>query len=242
MLLWGEAGCGKTFFANTAPGKRLIINLDPDGYQSLPKTEDTLLLDVANESHDYLMNQSKTTDPFKALISQNPDISTVIVDSVTKYSERAVQYAIGKAPGSTAENPGPGAYGYRNRLTLNMVSAMLIATGTLTKNIIFICHEDVPAKDKEGAIVSITILLGGSLPQEVPLQISEVWHMRDTGSERRITIRSAGLRKPMKSRMFNTATGIEFTSSTKADPSRIRLDSLIERWYAQKLEQLKVPT
>src|SRR5438552_1364737 len=117
MLLWGEAGCGKTFFANTAPGKRLIINLDPDGYQSLPKTEDTLLLDVANESHDYLMNQSKTTDPFniKALISQNPYISTVIVDSVTKYSERAVQYAIGKAPGSTAENPGPGAYGYRNR-------------------------------------------------------------------------------------------------------------------------------
>lgn len=244
MLLWGEAGCGKTYFANTAPGKRLIINLDPDGYQSLPKDDNTLLLDVSNESNNYLMDQSKSSDPFniKTLIRDNPDVATVIVDSVTKYSERAVAYAIGKAPGSTHENPGPSAYGYRNRLTLNMVSAMLIATGTLTKHIIFICHEDVPTKDKEGAVVSVTLLLGGSLPVEVPLQISEVWHMRDTSTERRIIVRSAGLRKPMKTRMFNTASGIEFVSSTKADPSRVRLDTLIEQWYANKMEQLKIPS
>ena len=35
MMLWGSAGCGKTTFANTAPGKRLYINFDPDGTSSL---------------------------------------------------------------------------------------------------------------------------------------------------------------------------------------------------------------
>lgn len=243
MVLWGEAGCGKTFFAATAPGKILLINIDPDGYQSLPKDDRIMLLNVASETDNYLMDQSKTSDPFgiRGILKEHPDIATVVVDSVTKYSERAVQYAIGKAPGSTHENPGPGAYGYRNRLTLNMISNMLIVTGTYTKNIIFICHEDVPVKDKEGSIVLMTILLGGSLPQEVPLQISEVWHMRDTGTERRITVRSAGVRKPMKTRMFSTANGIEFTVSTKAAPQRVRIDSLIEQWYSKKLEQLPLP-
>lgn len=244
MVLWGEAGCGKTFFANTAPGKRLIVNLDPDGYQSLPKTDDTLLLDVSHEPDSYVVEQARSGDPFgiKTILKEDDAIQTVIIDSVTKFAERATIHAIGKAPGSTFENPGPSAYGYRNRYTLQLVSRLLVSTGGSTKHCIFICHEDVPKLNKEGSVESITILLGGSLPQEVPLQISEVWHMRDTGADRRITVRSAGLRKPMKTRMFSTASGIEFTSSTKADPSRVRLDTLIEQWYANKMEQLKIPS
>lgn len=243
MVLWGEAGCGKTHFANTAPGKRLLINIDPDGYQSLPKDDNTLLLDVSNEPNSYVVEQAKSTDPFgvKSICQQQQDISTIIVDSVTKFADRATINAIGKAPGSTFENPGPSAYGYRNRYTLQLVSALLVATGTLTKHIIFICHEDVPKLNKEGQVDSITILLGGSLPQEVPLQISEVWHMRDTGQERRVIVRAAGLRKPMKTRMFNTKEKIEFTSSTAKDPSRVRLDTLIEKWHANKTDQIDLP-
>lgn len=64
MLLWGEAGCGKTFFANTAPGARLLINIDPDGYQSLPKDDNTFVLDVSNEPDSYVVEQAKSSDPF----------------------------------------------------------------------------------------------------------------------------------------------------------------------------------
>lgn len=244
MVLWGEAGCGKTTFAATAPGKRLLINFDPDGYQSLAKDESTLLFDMANEPNSYVVEQAKSGDPFgiKKILQDNPEIKTIIVDSITKFADRATINAIGKAPGSTFENPGPSAYGYRNRYTLQLVSNLLVASGSATKHIIFICHEDVPKLNKEGSVESITLLLGGSLPQEVPLQISEVWHMRDTGNERRITVRSAGLRKPMKTRMFNTANGIEFASSTKAAPSRIRLDELIDKWYANKIQQMDIPS
>jgi hypothetical protein len=244
MVLWGEAGCGKTTFANTAPGKRLIINFDPDGYQSLPKTEDTLLLDLANEPNTYVVEQAKSGDPFgiKSICKEHEDISTIVVDSITKFAERATINAIGKAPGSTFENPGPSAYGYRNRYTLQLVSNMLVASGTLSKHIIFICHEDVPKLNKDGAIESITILLGGSLPQEVPLQISEVWHMRDTTIDRRIIVRKAGIRGPMKTRMFDTSDRVEFTASDKNNPSRVTLASLIEKWHANKLEKIKVPS
>jgi hypothetical protein len=243
MVLWGEAGCGKTFFAATAPGRVLLINIDPDGYQSLPKDDRILLMDLSNEPNSYVVEQAKTSDPFgiKGILKEHPDISTVVVDSITKFADRATINAIGKAPGSTFENPGPSAYGYRNRYTLQLVSSILVATGTHAKHVIFICHEDVPKTDDKGQVVSITLLLGGSLPQEVPLQISEVWHMRDTGNERRITVRSAGLRKPMKTRMFSTANGIEFAISTKAAPQRVRIDSLIEQWYSKKLEQLPLP-
>src|SRR5882672_3273480 len=186
MVLWGEAGCGKTTFANTAPGKRLLINFDPDGYQSLAKDENTILYDMSHEPNSYVVEQAKSGDPFglKKILTDNPDIKTVILDSITKFADRATINAIGKAPGSTFENPGPSAYGYRNRYTLQLVANVLVATGTLTKHVIFICHEDVPKINDKGEIQSITLLLGGSLPQEVPLQISEVWHMRDTGNER----------------------------------------------------------
>jgi len=142
MVLWGEAGCGKTTFANTAPGKRLLINFDPDGYQSLAKDENTILYDMSHEPNSYVVEQAKSGDPFglKKILTDNPDIKTVILDSITKFADRATINAIGKAPGSTFENPGPSAYGYRNRYTLQLVANVLVATGTLTKHVIFICH------------------------------------------------------------------------------------------------------
>ena len=35
MILWGDAGCGKTTLAATAPGRKLFIALDPDGDMSI---------------------------------------------------------------------------------------------------------------------------------------------------------------------------------------------------------------
>lgn len=243
MVIWGEAGCGKTVFANTAPGKRILINFDPDGHQSIPRDEHTLLFDVSNEPNSYVVEQAKLVNPFdiEGMLKNNPDVETVIADSMTKFAERATINAIGKAPGSTFENPGIGSYGYRNRYTLQLVSNLLLATGKLNKHIIFICHEDVPKTNEKGEIQSITILLGGSLPVEVPLQISEVWHMRDNGSERSVVIRNVGLRRPMKTRMFDTASGIEFTTSTKTQPSKVRLDSLFEAWRANNYNKIPVP-
>jgi len=132
-------------------------------------------------------------------------------------------------------------YGFRNRFTLGLCKSLLLVTGKHSKNLILICHEDVPKTNDKGEIQRITILLGGSLPEEVPLQISEVWHMRDTGTERRISVRPSGLTKPMKSRMFNTTTESEFVVSTKAIPSKVKLSDLFDLWRQNKYDKIELP-
>lgn len=245
MLLWGSAGCGKTTFANTAPGKRLWINFDPDGTSSLPYSEDTLLLDYAPEP-DRVVDEVKSTNPFnlEGIFKEHPDIQTVVLDSVTAFANKAVSYAAAGhkyAPGAAFENPSMSGYGFRNRFTLGLCKSLLYITGKHNKNLILICHEDVPKTNDKGEIQRITILLGGSLPEEVPLQISEVWHMRDTGTERRITVRSSGLTKPMKSRMFDTTGEFDFVVSDRANPSKVTLSALLDAWKANKYDKIKLP-
>ena len=244
MMLWGSAGCGKTSFANTAPGKRLYINFDPDGTSSLPVSEDTLLLDYSSEP-DRVVDEVKSINPFglETIFKEHPDIQTVILDSVTAFATKATAYSVGhkNAPGAAFENPSMSGYGFRNRFTLGLCKSLLLVTGKHNKNLILICHEDVPKINDKGEIQRITILLGGSLPEEVPLQISEVWHMRDTGTERKVTVRPTGLTKPMKSRMFDTTTDVEFVASTKTDPSKVTLTSLFDAWKANSYNKIKLP-
>jgi hypothetical protein len=245
MMLWGSAGCGKTTLANTAPGKRLYINFDPDGTSSLPLSDDTLLLDYSAEP-DRSVDEVKSVNPFglEQVFKDHPDINTVIFDSVTAFATKATAYSVGhkNAPGAAFENPSMSGYGFRNRFTLGLCKSLLYITGKHNKNLILVCHEDVPKTNDKGEIQRITILLGGSLPEEVPLQISEVWHMRDTGTERRVTVRSSGLTKPMKSRMFDTTGPIEFVVSDKVTPSKVTLTTLFDRWRENKFDKIKVPS
>lgn len=244
MFLWGPAGCGKTHFANTAPGKRLWLNFDPDGTASLPVTEDVLVKDYTTDT-DNCVNQVKEADPFGIgrEIKEHPDISTIVVDSVTSFVGRAVAYSAGHkyAPGSVFENPGPSGYGFRNRFTLGLCKSVLLATAKYDKHVIFIGHEDSPTLGSEGAIQEITVLLGGSLKQEVPSQISEVWHMQERNMTRYVQVRQVGLYKPMKTRMFDASKSSEFTASTPANSSLVNLADLFQRWKDNNYNKLELP-
>jgi len=245
MLLWGPAGCGKTHFANTATGKRLWLNFDPDGTASLPVSPDTLILDYAQEPDSCVSQVQSMINPFglDSALKADPTIETVVVDSVTAFVTKALAFSVGhkSAPGAVFENPGPAGYGFRNRHALGLCKSVLQVTARHTKNVIFICHEDVPMLNSEGAVMAITLLLGGSLREEVPIHISEVWHMMDRISARVVQVRSAGLYKPMKSRMFDTTRGYEFDISTAANPSKVLLSTLFDQWKAAKYDKIQLP-
>lgn len=244
MLLWGTPGCGKTYFANTAPGKRLFINFDPDGTSGLPASDDTLVADWSMEP-DRLVDEAKSTNPFnlEGIFKEHPDIATVIVDSVTAFVTRATAYSQGhkNAPGSVFENPGPSGYGFRNRFALGLCKSVLQCTGKHSKHVIFCCHEDVGKTNSEGSVVAVTILLGGSLPREVPLQISEVWRIADRSIERAAQIRNVGVFEPMKTRMFNNTKGHEFVISSRAQPDKIKLADLFQKWQENGYNKLELP-
>lgn len=247
MLLWGPSGCGKTIFAGTAPKKRLFIMFDPDGARSLKNDpENNLIMDLSSQPPGIVEEAKSTNNPFglNDLLTQHQDIQTVIIDSITAFASQAVAYSAGhkSAPGAVFENPSMSGYGFRNRFTLGLAKNLLAVTGKHNRNIIFICHEDVPKLNDKGEIVSITILLGGSLPEEVPLQISEVWNLRDTGKARFVTCRTVGYRKPMKSRMFDTRTNFEFKNDYDVvTGTGITIDKIYETWKANNFDKIPLP-
>lgn len=252
MLLWGKSGCGKTVLASTAPRPMLWINFDPDGVASIKRSDDVTVVDMANMGHDKVP-QFKSGDTVEAQLRSsltgNPDIRTVVVDSITSFAQLALSHAVlsGKANGgnfkATMEAPGQAGYGIRNRLTLDAVNMFLRVTGALNRNIVFICHEDTKM-GSDGAIASITLLLGGTLPEEVPLKISEVWNLTDTDGRRTIGIRPYAMRSPMRTRMFRhngrtTNFALKYNQETGEGEG---VADWFKRWSETGFDKIAVPT
>lgn len=255
-LLWGPAGVGKTVLAASAPGRKLIINFDPDGPTSLGSREDVVVIDLSDVGKR-VVERFKTDDDsllpigdkqFRlSKIIEDLEIDTVIVDSCSAFSQLATDQAVTVVKGATIENPSPGGYGARNIYTLRMMGGVLRTTKKLNKNVIFITHEDDSGvKDKEGNLLHITMLIGGKLGAQTALQISEVWHMGDDGKQRRIMVRPGRMRKPMKTRMFDTTQNIEFVCKYdqfgKDAPYGLHsIASFIEEWKNNGRNKIQVP-
>lgn len=221
LLLWGQAGCGKTALACSAPKGKLLINFDSDGYKTVNGRDDVVLLDLASQPYS-IVDKFSQDDPLLPYNGANVALSkfvsadaigTVVVDSCSAFTQLGLEKGIKVTNGATIERPSPGAYGARNALTLRMMTCLLRLSGKYNKNIIFITHEDDGGvKDKEGNLLHITMLLGGKLASQTALQISEVWHMSDDGKKRTIMVRPGRMRKPMKTRHLSTDAGFELVS------------------------------
>ena len=247
LLLWGSSGSGKTTLAGTAPGKKLWLNFDPDGTNAVAYRDDVILRDFAEEPIR-CVELFKEDDPLRLtkFLDDNKDIETVVFDSLTTFGDKALQHGVSVAQGtkkgqySTIEDPGYSGYGNKNTWTRLCVKNLLKATGVTNRNMIFIAHEDKPEKNANGELMFISIMLGSSLNEQIPIDLSEIWNLHDTGHERRIAVRNCRLRKPLKSRMFITSGSPEFEWTYDADTDK---GEGIADWYNQWKENLgsKIP-
>lgn len=246
VLLWGSAGCGKTTLAATAPGDILWINWDNDGLATVTNRDNIHVADFSKkEARSVLQFRNENPIQIEQALEKNPQIKTVVVDSVTSFGDKALQHGVVDAArsGATLEDPGFKGYGRKNVWTRVMVSNLLRATAKHNRHIIFICHEDNPTKNQDGVVMSITIMLGSSLAEEVPLQLSEVWHMKDTGKERKLAVRPYSVYKPMKTRMFVTNDKPQF--EWKFDPHTWEghtIEGWFEQWKANGFKKIALPT
>jgi AAA domain-containing protein len=242
-LLWGDAGCGKTTLASTAPGVKLWVQFDPDGVLSLAGRTDVIVLDLSGEKHT-IVDTLKKDDPIglEKLLKDHPEIETVVVDSLTALAVLATENAVATVTSATNENPGLKGYGHRNAVTLRIVTALMRLTKRLNKHIIFISHEDTATVDDKGVVQFISLALGGKQVNQIALSLSEVWWMQDTGKERRIAVRPCRTRKPMKSRMFDATTLPEFVWKFNAeDWSGDGIETWFERWKAAGGRKISLP-
>ncbi len=254
-MIWGRSGCGKTVLASTAPGKKLWFQFDKDGTASLGADDSIVTVDLSGISHmkinDFKEGELIEKDIARTL-KEHPEIRTLVVDSVTSISDKSMTYAVlsGKANGSnfkaTLEQPGLAGYGIRNRIVLSIVRMFLRVASEHNRNIIFICHEDTPDKDDKGNIIRISVLLGGTLPEEVPINLSEIWYLEQDDSGRRyIHIRPYARRVPMRTRMFRTSA----KQAANAIPFTYDLDTKIgdgiatwyELWRASGFDKIDIP-
>ena len=229
LVLWGPSGGGKTTLAATAHRPILWVNFDPDGTSSLMDQEGIYIADFSTESPNKIVTfKHENCGGIKAILDEHEDIQTVVFDSVTSLNLMALQHGITEINGATFEAPTLAGYGRRNSYTFQAILSVVKLTAKYNKHLIVICHEDVPQKDELTGAMMVSILIGGKMQSEIPIRFSEVWYLQDTGKDRKITIRSSRLRKPMKSRMFIQGGESEFV--WKFNPESWE-GAGIEDWY-----------
>lgn len=247
MMIWGEAGCGKTTLAATAPGKKLWLLFDPDGTISIADFPDIKKIDLSMED-ERIVSEFKKVNPFglsETLASGG--YNTLVVDSITRCSELALRHIIPLTYKATMENPTPAGYGARNLIIVNFMHYLLRLTAKLGVNIIFLTHEGAPDKSESGQILSVTMMLGGQLPNLVAKDIGEVWNMADitsgTMKGRRIAVRPERQRSPMKSRIFDLTgdkTGFNWTFNPNTKVG-LTLEELWMKWLNGGHKKLQIP-
>jgi hypothetical protein len=238
-LLWGDAGCGKTTLAATAPGRKLWYNFDPDGPNTLAGVdEDVQVYDLSANTEAVLDLFKNDTNPLN-IKSVLDHFDTFVFDSITNIVDKTLQRGIKTNKGASIERPSPAAYATRNALAIRLIKNVMSATQKTKKHVIFIAHEKAPTTDEEtGAVLFITIALGGQLASNVGIDFSEIWHLYqvDNRPDRRICIRPARKRKPAKTRMFMQSGQPEFDWKFSADTwgadinKKHRMDTWFKMW------------
>lgn len=246
ILLWGEAGGGKTTLACTAPGNKLLVNFDPRGPSSVAYRGDVSVADYSGHGTK-IVEEFKKSDPF-GLSKVIDGFDTVVVDSLTTVGDltvaRGIELNQGTQPGKGAmvERPSPAAYQARNNLILALVTNMLRLCQSHDKHLVVIAHEGAKEKDDNGNIVSIPMYLGGQLPAQTSVRFSEVWALYELARNKTIAIRACRNRGPIKTRMFSTSGEPEF--SWKYNPeqdSGMTIAQWHEQWLANGKRKIPLP-
>lgn len=235
-LIWGPAGSGKTTLLSTAPGKKLWINFDEGGLSSVATRDDIVAIDFAGQGPDILDKiRNDTFGGVTALLDAHPDIETIVIDSLTELTQLS-QYkaiAMGGIKNMTLETPGLPGYGRRNIIMLDAIRKLMSIAAKKNKHFFATAHEADPTTNDDGVVLYISVMLGGQITNNMSLKLSEIWHLNDTGTERRICVRPARNRKPMKTRMFDASKQVEFKWTYDAlDPVKTE-HMTIAHWYNQ---------
>jgi hypothetical protein len=187
------------------------------------------------------------------IITHHEKYESVIVDSLTTLTEAALHDAIIRGIGKSAaftptiDAPGLSGYGARNSTANDVISRILRASAQKGLHCWFIAHSDDPEYDKKGDnIVQQTIMLSAKIRNIAALKVSEIWHLTQSGSNKRMMyLAPFGVKKPMGSRMFNTAKVDRFELKFDIDiadkDQSCSISNIIQSWRDGKLKKLSTP-
>ena len=261
ILLWGPSTCGKSTWSATAPGTKLWLSFGDEEHKSVMHRDDVLVANLASLGIEELFKHAQSDNPFglDKILAENEDIATVVCDSATAITYRALQKAVLDKVGAsrkenfvpTMEQPGRSAYGGRNAIVLETLQGLLRITAKHNVHLIVTAHEDDPTTTKDGQgndiIDYIGIMLGGKIMNNMTWRFSEIWYMSQKttgGKERQIAVRPTRQRRPIKTRMFSNLGEPEFILKYDADASdkgQMTIASLYDEWVDNGYRKIVVP-
>lgn len=134
----GDAGVGKTRLAATFPGPVIFIRAE-DGMQSIPTAERPDAFPVLTSVDDLWLQ-------LKALISEEHQYKTVVIDSVSMLERMFTAYVVEHDPKSPKSiNQALGGYGAGLAAVASMHQRVRKAAGLMNANgmnVVFIAHAD----------------------------------------------------------------------------------------------------
>src|SRR5262245_43488273 len=103
LLLWGQAGCGKTTWGATAPGTKLWLSFEDQEHISIMHRKDVLVANVDEVEYDELFKHAQSDNPcgLDKILADHRDIETIVCDSATAIAFRALQKAVGERVGAS---------------------------------------------------------------------------------------------------------------------------------------------
>ena len=244
MILWGEQGSGKTTLAATAPGDKLFMLFDPNGTSTILGRSDVYEMDLTGVSLTTINTELKKPDPFGMgkRLSTMPNIKTIVIDSLTRLWDDAIEAAVAVAK-STAELPGIPGYSARNTFIKRAVSSLMRLASKLDMHIIFILHNGNPELNLQGQVSNNPPILSARLLQPLAISFSEIWYLEsDAKDGHKIYLRANKARKFMKTRMFDTSETSELV--WRFNPQSMKGDGIstwFDKWSNNAGRQLAVP-
>lgn len=259
MLLWGQAGIGKTTWAATAPGNKLWLSFGDNEHVPVAHRKDVYRVELFGLSPDDIFKHGIGANPFgiKALITELK-IKTIVCDSLTAVQDLALIKAVDDKIGASSKfiptmaQPGRSAFGGRNMHLLELLRSIASCAAIMGCHMIFTSHENDPQTKTEGGVETVDLIsmsLGGQLVNKVSHRISEIWNFRQEqgGARNRIiTTRISAKRRPMKTRMFDQHGSASFILSYDPDkpdnaPGQMTIAGFHEQWIRAGLKRIPVP-
>lgn len=250
-IIWGDSKVGKTTWAMSLPGRKLLISTDPDGFLAVSNRSDFDLLDLSILTPTEAISQAKGVATY--LVENADKYQSVILDSLTTLTALALQDAITRGVGKgkeftpTLEAPGLVGYGARNTTVVDILSKLLRATGINKQHCFFIAHADDPEFDAKGEnIVQQTIMLSAKIRNNSALRVSDLYYLGlASGNRRTVYLAPFGVLKPMGSRIFDTTKvprfDLKYSSDIPDTDQKDSLASIIATFRAGNTKLIKGP-
>ena len=188
VLLLGAPGAGKTCFAASLPYPMLYLDFDNkvDSAALFHKNDKERLagIDVRQLSKGIERNPIEELERIISteLIPQEKSgvlkFKTIVLDSITTFSEATLKYIVDSNPGVTrpafkqGKQPGLQDYGILKREFAKLIPGIL----ALPCNVIMCAHIDTYKDANTGTIIR-SAMMDGSFSEALPIYFKEVWHV-----------------------------------------------------------------